>query len=165
VRKIFLILTSLVVLSSCGFRPLYGNTNTLAGSTTSLDQIMLEDMPGATGLNMKNALIDRFYHHGYPENPLYALRVNLQESGRSIVIEKNDTTTRTQLVMSATYDLIDRRTRKSVDHGTIRAVSSFNNLPSQYTTIATQSDAREMTIRELADKLTLRMGVVLEQQP
>lgn len=163
-RKLCLFLISLVLLNNCGFRPLYGGGSTLAGNNTSLDQVIVEDMPGATGLNMKNALIDRFYHHGYPDNAPYSLSIALQESSRAIVIEKNDTTTRTQLVMTAHYRLIDRSTRAIVDKGNIRAVSAFNNLPSQYTTMVTQADARDMATRELADKLTLRMAVILEQQ-
>lgn len=164
-KYVIALVASLALLNGCGFRPLYGNANTLAGSATSLDQIIIEDTPGgASELNIKNALIDRFYHHGYPENAPYSLRVALQESARSIVIEKNDTTTRTQLVMSAAYTLINRSTRQVIDKGVIRAVSSYNILPSQYTTLVTQADARDMAIRELADKLTLRMAVVMEKQ-
>lgn len=163
--RFVLIAITLILLSGCGFRPLYGNTTTLAGGTTALDQVMIEDIPGGvSGLNLKNALIDRFYNNGYPDSPPYALTLQLHESGRSIIIQKNDTTTRTQLVLNASYKLINRQTREVIDEGRIRSVSAFNNLPSQYTTMVTQADARDMAVRELADKITLRMAVVLEKR-
>jgi LPS-assembly lipoprotein len=168
-RKFLTFATVALLISACGFRPLYQDTNTLAGQTTSLDNITIEQIApeGQSAQELKNALIDRFYHRGYPQNALYVLKISIQETGRNIVIEKNDTTTRQQLVISANYDLTDRRTRKSVEHGIIRAVGAFDVLQSQYTTLVTENNAREAAIRELADKIQLRLAVVLDklQQP
>lgn len=157
-------LIALILLSGCGFRPLYQNTNTVNGGGTTLDIVEINDIPNAIGQAFKNALIDRFYHNGYPQSALYILKVSLEESGRDIIIQKNDTTTRSQLVLRATYELINKQTRQLVEKGSVRSVSSYNILPSQYTTLVTQNDAREKNTREAADKITLRIAVVLENQ-
>ncbi len=160
--RLFAVCMMAIVISACGFRPLYQGTNTLAGGSSPLDSVEIAEMRGSLGLFLKNALIDRFYHNGYPSNPRYTLKVNVIETYRNIVIQKNDTTTRTQLVLRANYELIDRTTRKSIDSGSMRAVMAYNNLLSQYTTVVTQNDARDAAIRDLADKLTLRTSVVVE---
>jgi LPS-assembly lipoprotein len=164
-RKHCAMLFLALFVAACGFRPLYQNTNTLTGQLTSLDQITIDQIApgGQSAQALKNALIDRFYHQGYPQNAPYVLKIAIQETGRNIVIEKNDTTTRQQLVITANYDLTDRRTRKSIEHGIIRAVGAFDVLESQYTTLVTENSARDAAIKELADKIQLRLAVVLDK--
>lgn len=160
--RYFLPVIACFLLIACGFRPLYSTGSTIGGNHTVLDSVIIEDIPTTTGLNIRNALIDRFYHKGYPQDAPYALIVAVRENYRSIVIERNDTATRSQLVLNADYQLIDRATRTRIDKGLIRAVSAYNILPSQYTTVVTMDDARDMAVRELADKITLRISMVLE---
>lgn len=160
---VFLLLGCLC-LAACGFRPVYGTGTTIGGGDTVLDQVSISSIAGPTGLMLKNALIDRFYHNGYPDEPRYVLKVTLQETARSIVIQKNDTTTRTQYVVRALYTLQDKATGKLADQGDIRAVSSYNILQSQYTTVVTQNQARELSVRDLANKIALRLAVVLEEK-
>jgi LPS-assembly lipoprotein len=164
VRFFFPVIITTLLIGACGFRPLYSGTNTLAGDATTLDNITISDVlpGGSSGLALKNALIDRFYHHGYPSNAQYVLKITVLETGRNIIIQKDSTTTRSQLVLSATYDLEDRQNRKTVDHGVIRAVGAYNVLQSQYTTLVTQNAAREAAINEMADKITMRMAMVID---
>lgn len=163
--KKYLMLIACLCVAACGFRPLYQGTDTFSGGTSVLDRISIDEKTGgASGLMLENALIDRFYNNGYPENTPYVLNVSIVENYRNIVIQKNSTTTRAQLVERAVYELKNKETNEVVDSGTIRAVSSYNILSSQYTTLVTQNQAREMAIKELADKLTMRMAVVLEKK-
>lgn len=127
-----------------------------------MDSVSIGSLNGDQGIALRNALIDRFYNHGYPTSPRYQLTALIEETTRDIVIQKNDTTTRSQLVMRATYQLVNAQTREVVDKGAIRAASSYNILPSQYSTLITQNDARDRNVRELADKITTRLAVVLE---
>ncbi len=152
-----------LLVAACGFRPLYSNTNTLAGGTSVHDNIWIDQIPDADGLNLRNALIDRFYHNGTPDSPAYILKINLTRSTRDLAIRKNDTTTRAQIVYRADYTLADRANQQIIDSGSIRAIGSYNILESQYTTIVTQDRASQQALEEMADKLTLRLGVVLEK--
>ena len=149
-------------MTACGFHPLYQGSTTLTGGTTTLDKVTLGDITGAQAQQVKNELIDRFYHNGTPANTKYILKISLSELIRDLVIQKNDTTTRAQLVLLAQYQFLDKDTREMIDIGSLRAVSSYNILPSQYSTLVTQNDARDRNVRELADKLTTRLAVVLE---
>lgn len=169
-----------VAVAACGFRPLYQNTDTLSGDGSRFDLIEIAEIKGiesnvstnamnivnntnsVNAFNLRNALIDRFYHNGYPQNPLYVLQIATQETRRDIVIERDDTKSRAQIVILAHYKLLDKGTRAVVDQGSIRSSSSYNILLSEYTTSVTREHARDMTLRDLADKITLRMAVVLE---
>lgn len=158
-----LVLLLCLCVSACGFRPLYQNTSTLAGGRTVLDNIGIVSPNNTyTVQAVQNALIDRFYHQGTPQQTRYALSFQIIENTRNLVIQRNDTSTRAQLVSSANYQLTDTESKKVIDQGTIRAVSSYNILPSQYATLVSQNDARDRNVRELADKITTRMAVVLE---
>ncbi len=150
-------------LAACGFRPLYQNTNTLSGGATPLQQVWIANIPDHSGLRLRNALTDRFYHSGAPQDPRYALEVKLAENHRNVIIDKDDSTTRRQLVLSAEYRLLERATRRVLDSGSLRASSAYNILPSQYTTLVTEDAARMNALNDLADKITLRLATILEQ--
>lgn len=162
--RFYAALLSVFILTSCGFTPLYSNTNTLADSTSILDQIWIDSIPDYEGLYLRNNLIDRFYNNGTPEAPPYILQIKLAIGGRELAIQKNDTTTRAQIVFRADYNLLNRQTREVIDSGNARAVGSYNILSSQYTTLVTEKAARDQALQELADKITLRMAVVLKQK-
>jgi LPS-assembly lipoprotein len=156
-RFVALILVAFALVG-CGFTPLHSaHTN----SDTSLNRVWIDTLPNSDGLMLRNALIDRFYTNGMPDQTPYILQIELTQLQRDLVIDKDSTTTRAQLVYRADYHLIDRTTRQSVDSGSMRAIGSYNILSSQYTTLVTENAAREQALQELADKLTLRMGVVL----
>lgn len=178
--RLIIVLFCVCMITACGFRPLYENGNTLAGGSSRFDLIEIDDVKGASnitstnamnfvnninsvnGHNLHNALVDRFYHNGYPQNPLYVLQITTSETRRDIVIERDDTKSRAQVVIVAYYKLIDKQTRAVVDQGNIRAASSYNILSSEYTTSVTREQARDMALTDLADKITLRMAVFLD---
>jgi LPS-assembly lipoprotein len=152
-----------LLIAACGFQPLYRNTNTLTGGSTSLQRVWIQTIPNESGVRLRNALVDRFYHNGSPQNPDYTLEVNLIEHQRGIVIERDDTTTRSQIVVSAQYTLRRKSDRTVIDTGTLRASSAYNILSSQYTTLVTMDQARVNALRDLADKMTLRLATILER--
>lgn len=150
-----------LLLAGCGFRPLYQKDDTLVGGSTILDQVTIASIRGSVGQQLRNDLIDRFYHHGYPDNAPYILSIALGETTRDIVIQKDDVTSRAQIVMIANYTLTEKETRKVISKGVVRAVGSYNILGSQYATIVTRDTARDLALKELADKMTLRVSSLL----
>lgn len=156
----FLPLLAIFALVGCGFTPLH---TTQTNTNGALNQVWINTLPDSDGLMLRNALIDRFYTNGMPQQTPYILQISLTQLQRDLVIDKDSTTTRAQLVYRADYQLIDRATRESLDAGSMRAIGSYNILSSQYTTLVTQTKAREQALQDLADKLTMRMQVFLNQ--
>ena len=149
-------------LTACGFRPLYARTEQADGSAL-LDQVWIDTIQGANGVILRNYLIDGFYRHGYPQTARYILSINVVEYGRDVDVQKNDTTTRAQYVMLASYEIKDRTTEQAIDRGQVRSVSGYNILLSQYTTLVSQKDAKDRALKELADKLQTRTALVLSE--
>lgn len=152
---------SVLIIAGCGFRPLYYDVNTVSGGESVLDQVSISSIQGSSGQQLKNELIDRFYNSGYPENPPYVLAIELKEATRDIVIQKDDVTSRAQIVMIINYVLLEKETRKTLSKGAVRAVGSYNILGSQYANIVTRETARDLALKELADKMALRVSVIL----
>lgn len=154
----------LLSLAGCGFRPLYAPVLQQNGASV-LDDVWIETIRDANGVVLRNYLIDGFYNNGYPDRARYVLSVNLEEYGRDVDVQKNDTTTRAQFVILAKYKLHDRVTNQTIDDSQARAVSGYNILLSQYTTLVSQNDARDRALREIADKIQTRVALVLSEQP
>lgn len=159
-RRSLLIALLAVAVTACGFRPLYAPLQNDDG-TSALDQVWISTIEGTSGVILRNYLLDGFYQNGYPQDARYILNVSVQEFVRDVDVQKNDTTTRVQLVVRAIYDLRDRVSNQSIADGEFRAVSGYNVLLSQYTTVVSQADARDRALRDVADKLQTRVALVL----
>jgi LPS-assembly lipoprotein len=162
-RRLLGLLLVALSLSSCGFRPLYAPLQNDDG-TSVLDTVWISTISGSSGVILRNYLLDGFYQNGYPQTARYLLNIAVQEFSRDVDVQKNDTTTRVQFVARAVYELQDRITKTVVDHGEVRAVSGYNVLLSQYTTVVSQSDARDRALRDIADKIQTRTALVLSEQ-
>ena len=149
-------------LAACGFHPLYAPAVQADGSSL-LDQVWIDTIPGSNGIILRNYLLDGFYSNGYPDHAPYLLHIDIAEYVRDVDIQKNDTTTRAQFVILATYYIRDRATSQIIDSGQMRAISGYNILLSQYTTLVSQNDARDRALRDLADKIQTRTTLVMTE--
>lgn len=157
---IFIVLASFM-LGSCGFKPLYG---TYGEKAEVLQNVWIDRIRDEQGQALRNHLIDRFYSDGYPQAARYNLQITLSNFTRSLDVQKDDTTSRAQLIIRAKYQLIDRQTNRAVHEATIRSVNSYNILASQFTTTVTQEDAEDRALRDLADKLKTRITLFLTEE-
>lgn len=162
--RIALTLVLLVIgfaLAGCGLQPVYGtHANGGANSpvASSLDSVYIDTIPDRTGQKLRNYLMDRFYQTGRKALPdsQYRLRVStVNESIYGLGIAKDATATRSQIKLSTSFVLA--RTGdpegKPLIQRTLTAISSFNTLASQYTTLVTEEDARDQAVRDLGDQM------------
>jgi hypothetical protein len=160
IRKMCYVALCSALLASCGFRPLYAPIQ-YADGTSALDDVWIETIPNENGIILRNYLLDSFYSNGYPERARYNLKITLWESVRNADIQRNDTTTRVQLVVLANYTLQDRVTNQVIESKQIRSLVNYNILLSNYTTLVTHKDARDRGLRDIADKIQTRISMVL----
>lgn len=157
-----LILAVALVVTACGFRPLYAPLKQADGSSL-FDQVWIDTIPGSSGIILRNYLLDSFYRNGYPDSARYMLQITLNETVRDVDVQKNDTTTRAQYVIVAGYTIRDRAADAIIDSGQFRSVSGYNILLSQYTTLVSQNDARDRGLKDLAEKIQMRTALVLTE--
>ena len=108
----FILLTSLLCLTACGFTPVYG-TQANKVASQNLEQIEIALIPNREGQFLRNALIDRFYKNGAPANPKYRLRFSsINEATYNFDITVDSEATRRQLKLTTAMHLIDLETKR-----------------------------------------------------
>lgn len=149
-------------LVGCGFSPVYGKyANGGASSPVSqaLDSVYIATIPDRSGQKLRNLLLDRFYKTGNKNaaNAQYRLVVSsVDEVIYGLGIAKDAAATRSQIKQTAYFTLTrsgDPESTPLIERN-ITAISSFNTLASQYTTLVTEEDARDQTINDLANQIT-----------
>lgn len=156
----FLLLPSLFFITlgliSCGFQPMYGNQNVTNHNSprAALDTIDIDVIPNREGQFLRNALIDRFYTSGYPSNAQYDLDVSgVEQRAINFDITIEDEATRRQLQLTTKFDLKDKKTGETLLTRSVKAITSYNVLESEYSTIVTEQSAREAALNDLARKI------------
>ncbi len=154
-----------LVLSACGFRPLYGGADSQAMSPVDhMAAIRISPLPDRIGQQMHNLLRDRLNPTGQPREPAYALGLRLSESRKRLGIRKDETATRANLNLSVRFTLRSTETGSLLYSGHVNSVSSYNILTSPFATGFSEADARARALRELADGIRTRLGIYFSRR-
>lgn len=146
-----------ITLAGCGLEPVYGTHANDTPVAKALDDVYVANIPDRSGQKLRNELIDRMYQSGRKSSgsARYTLSVStLSETIYGLGIAKDATATRSQIKITTTITLSDSTHAKPLMVRSLRGVSSFNALASQYTTLVTENDARDQVIRDIADQIT-----------
>lgn len=156
-----LLLAASVVLSGCGFQPLYGTPQTSA----TLASVSLAPIPEKEGQALTLLLEDRFYGATPPAaSPQWSLAVTFSSAKQDLGIRRDDTATRARLILRA--DITIRRldaapTAPPVYAGTERSFVGYNILSDPYATLAAEDNAMTRGLVQLADSITRRVALTL----
>ncbi len=162
-----LCLSALLLLTACGFTPLYGTSGTSQISTAEagLDQIYIASIPDQEGQYLRNALIDRFYLSGRPQNPAYDLHIDkIKELSTELDITKSSSATRAQLRLSTTMSLTDKATGKQLLNRKLSSIASYNILQSHFTTRVSEENTRQNALDDLARQIELQLALYFKRQ-
>lgn len=155
-----LLLGALSALGGCGFAPLYAERDN-GGAEEELAAVKINTIGDRNGQMLHNLLLDRINPKGRPATPLYSLDIQLTEQKANIGIIKDSSATLAQLGSTANYTLYDLKARKALQSGRSRSFTSYNIVQSDFATLSAEKDARERTLRELADDITTKIAVFL----
>ena len=145
------LIISLLMVSACGFKPIYA---TPEGATAPINkQIALGSVtaPEEVHLFISDALRERIIlREG--EKPKYALSVGATENAQRLAVQIDATVTRYNYRLIARYYLRDLETQKVIQ-GRAQAITSYNIVSSQYSTLFAERAAREKAARLLAEEI------------
>lgn len=155
------LLAAALVLAACGFEPLYGRPTaaTAEGPQAQMASVRIAPLPDRIGQQMHNFLRDRLNPFGQPTDPAYVLTLSLSESVEELGVRKDETATRANLRVFATYELRDAASGEVLLDGRHSSINSYNILDNQFATIFSERDARERGLRALSDAISTRLGV------
>lgn len=156
----------MILLAGCGFEPLYAKPDTAADTNISAQLAathiaLIEDR---VGQELRNHLLDKMNPKGQPQNPLFVLNVELNESRADLGIQRDDTSTFAKLVLSASYELRSRTTNEVLLNATARSTNSYNVLTSSYATLKAEEDARTRAAMQLSESITNRIAIYFSKQ-
>ena len=156
--KVTTVLTVLVILPGCGFRPLYGNPSS-GGFSPELALIKVEPIKDRIGQMLRNHLRTTLNPKTRPKKPLYLLKTDVSEGTASLAVRKSAFATRANLKVMASFQLLNAATGKIMHRASRSITVSYNILDSEYATLAAEKDARIRAVRELSEEIRTQLGV------
>jgi LPS-assembly lipoprotein len=133
-----------LLLSACGFRPLYA---TPEGGGAGLTQMALVNVeaPEAIG-DVVTRAFERRIRGG--ESARYDLSVKASEQAERLAVQIDASVTRYNYRLVGDYTLIERATGKRYT-GNVISIASFNVVNSQYSTLYAEEQAKEKAAAQL----------------
>ncbi len=147
-------------LAGCGWRPMYGD---LGGRESvahaAFQEIQVGVIPDRSGQILRNFLIRQLNPAGRPTDPRYRLDVTVAESVQDLGVLQDDTATRANVIVNASYRLTEIDTGTALTSGSLTAITSSNILRDEYATRVATESARDRGLRELSNLIRLRLGL------
>lgn len=160
--KPFLLLSLTLFLTACGFRPLY---NSNVDGINICYPIKIATIKDRQGQILRNYLVDLLTPQGTPPKPQYILEVDLTTGVRSVGINKDETTSRKEAVLTAQFKLKDTKTNAVVLTHTAISINSFNVLGKvYYADLVAENYAIKEAARLLAEKIVLILSSHLDMK-
>lgn len=146
--------------SGCGFRPMYGSPGADAAGA-ELARIRIEPIKDRVGQQLRNGLLARLTPRGEPADYKYSLKILLTENVGNLGYRKDANATLASLTMTAQIQLTSERIGLLSDAAT--AIVYFDHLGPRYASLATERDAEERALSQLADDIRNRVAASIQR--
>ena len=156
----------LLLLSACGFRPLYGTLGASPGGQAVFNSVYIEPIANeVTGYELRNSLITLLHGSDRVENMRYKLSVTVKEIREGVAIASdNATITRYGYTMQADYTLTDIHTNKEITKGEESVKAGYDVAASPYATEVSLQDTRRRAAQSVAEHIRVDLGVYFAKQ-
>ena len=141
-----------MLLTGCGFTPVYRQDSSNS-VRQNLDQIEVAQIGGHRGLQLRNRLNEKISSKGVVDVPRFRLSVVLESSTEAVLIQLDNTATRQNLRMKASFTLTDLSSRATVFKGNCVSVGSYNVVDTEFATISAEDNAVERAVREIGEEI------------
>lgn len=160
---IFTIATAFfLTLSACGFSPVY-NSETGVESVSvkqAFSYVDVAPIPDKVGVDLRNELLDILHVNAAQAVPHFTLLVKTpSEQIKQTGIDRDATTTREQLRLKTNAKLVSKDTGRILFDRDFISLTNYNILPSEYSTIIAQEDARDRAMRQIADDIKTHLAL------
>ena len=141
-----------MLLTGCGFSPVYREDSSNS-VRQYLAQIEVAQIDGYRGLQLRNRLNEKTSPTGVVDVPRFRLSVSLESSTEAVLILLDNTVTRQNLRMNASFTLIDLSSGEMVFKGNSVSVGSYNVVNTEFATISAEDNAAERAVREIGEEI------------
>ncbi len=154
------LLFSFLLLSACGFEPMYGaprgQPNAVVASMAETRIALIADRAGQ---ELRNNLLDRITPYGQPAKPRYELQVSLGERLDRLGIARDDTATYGRITLTVNFALRDIESGRVVHSGQSRWTNGFTMVSSHFANLTSEQAARSRGLQEIGDDIRQQLGL------
>lgn len=154
-RRLLLALAGTVLLSGCGFTPMYGETGVSGG----LSRIAVSTPDDRLGYRLREQLEDAFGRDG-SQAPLYRLSTEVEHRRRPLGRRIDDTASRYEMTVRAAWSLTPVSGGEAIK-GVQTTTVTYAAADQPYAAIAAQQDGEDRAAADLARLIRLDMMRVL----
>ncbi|MBF0323870.1 MAG: hypothetical protein HQL42_02255 [Alphaproteobacteria bacterium] len=156
-RTLLVVMVAVLGPVGCGFRPMYGDRAEQKSPTASeLAQIRVGAIEDRIGQQLRNALVQQLSPTGEVARPRYSLSVKVSGSSGAVSTDQSGGAALGNMTMTAQFSLVDiadESVSKTAFTGTARSITSYRYYGPRYGTIATERDAEDRALSELAGSI------------
>lgn len=171
--KIIAGLVITLIISACGFKPMYGqNSATGAGLAQVMANIDIDPVRSASGRQerlsqlIENNLSDRISPLTSDRSTTqYILKANYDVEERGYGIREDESVTLQNLRLSVGFALIDINSDESIMDGTARAIVTYDLVQSDFSNKVARETSLERLSEEVANQIITRIGTYLSNNP
>lgn len=151
---------SLLVLTACGFKPLYatGEEGALGGALAEIELGSVRG-PDESRDQMRTVLARRLPEA--PEEQRFTMSVQLRERTQAVSVNIDSNARRFNYTLIASVAYTDKKTKQRRRQN-LQSVSSFAVVPSQYASLVAREDAVRRAVIDLARKIEIDAALYAE---
>ena len=149
-----------LTLSSCGFKPQYAPS--LSQGEIGFKQVDILHIPDRYGQVLHNNLTNIVGEGGREKRP-YSFEVKLSVTFREIGYEKNLNTSRSEVLLEAAYQLLDRTGKREPQKGRCRTSEYYStSLEQIFQNVTSEKNAPLRGLETLTRCLVDRLSILLK---
>ena len=157
-----LLVVAALVLAGCGYRPMYGSSATNPGVAGSLAAISIPEAADRPGQLVRNELISSMQSGKGEEKYLLNLTTTVNDNG--VIQNKQPAVTRQAILITTSFELIDRSTGKVVNKGTSFARVPYDVIRQPFADLQAEKDATERAAQEVGADIRTRLAAYFAKQ-
>ena len=159
--KIYSILLLLIILSSCGYQPIYSKNEKIGEELLSISIINIKDRSGQI---LRNSLLNKINPDRKRVLLKYRLYVEIFEGKTELGFRKDMSATRTDLNVNAKYKLTNIKDGRIVYESESNSISSFDVVESVYATLIAEKDAKEKSLKVLSEDIYTNLAIYFKNK-
>ena len=158
-----LLTVAALVLAGCGYRPMYGSTATSPGIAGSLSAISIPEASDRPSQLVRNELISTM-QTGKGDESKYLLNLTTSVADNGVIQKAQPAVTRQAILVTTSFELVDRTTGKVVNKGTSFARVPYDVIRQPFADLQAQKDATERAAREVGADIRTRLAAYFAKQ-
>ena len=153
-----LAVAGMTLLGGCSYRPLYGSSAESAGVAADLSGIAIAEPTTRVGQIIRNDLISAMRPGNSGSEDRYTLTLTPEVKSDNIIEKSVPATTRQQVRLSVSYDLIDQKTGSSVHSGKTFSQASYDVVRQPFADTQAEADATARAAHEVSADIRTRLA-------